>query len=185
MFVIVKKNRNKIIVLGSIEDTDMSNRTYLNVPFIRKTIAKELGAKWDKAKKSWYCEDDNEHYNDLLKEFGTKRFGASLDKNMPKKEKVKDDSTISRKEEDFLDVLSIVLKVPKDTDGCIGVIKEGIASMNMCDSQGMKRSMAIRFLGAAVILALREPIPMPREEENERKEENVEEYVDPGNDYDD
>ena len=43
---IVNKSINKLI-----------NRTYINVPFDKKEIAKKYGAKWDPKKKSWYYSD--------------------------------------------------------------------------------------------------------------------------------
>ena len=33
----------------------LNSKTYLNVPYAEKDTAKELGAKWDAAKKKWYA----------------------------------------------------------------------------------------------------------------------------------
>ena len=32
---------------------------YLNIPYSSKKTAKEYGGLWDKKKKCWYCEDEN------------------------------------------------------------------------------------------------------------------------------
>lgn len=39
---------------------------YLNIPYSSKKTAKEYGGLWDKKKKCWYCEDEN---NELCKLF--------------------------------------------------------------------------------------------------------------------
>ena len=39
------------------KDTVKNNKTYLNVPFTEKDIAKKLGAKWDFKVKKWYYTD--------------------------------------------------------------------------------------------------------------------------------
>jgi putative DNA primase/helicase len=39
---------------SSVETTDTDERTYLAVPYTERQQAKKIGAKWDKAAKSWY-----------------------------------------------------------------------------------------------------------------------------------
>lgn len=42
------------------------NKIYLNVPYKRKEEVKELGGKWDPAKKKWYIMDDNPNKGDII-----------------------------------------------------------------------------------------------------------------------
>ncbi len=40
-----------------------NNITFFNITYKNRKIAKEMGAKWDKKQKKWYCDDENKTSN--------------------------------------------------------------------------------------------------------------------------
>jgi hypothetical protein len=41
-------------------------KIYLNVPYSKKDLAKEKGARWDAGKKKWYIYDNNPNKDELI-----------------------------------------------------------------------------------------------------------------------
>lgn len=61
----------------SVQSTESKDRIYLNVPYNKKDVAKELGAWWDPKAKKWFAPKGingkyfhNVNYDKLAKLFG-------------------------------------------------------------------------------------------------------------------
>ncbi len=56
-------------VIGADECPYQNQRLYLQVPFAKKDIVKQLGGRWDAAKKLWYIMSDSHNKDEILKLF--------------------------------------------------------------------------------------------------------------------
>jgi hypothetical protein len=63
------KLANKAIGLDSCPYNNKNSRIYLTVPYIKKTIVKDLGGNWDPVKKLWYITDNSNHKETVLSLF--------------------------------------------------------------------------------------------------------------------